>query len=233
MDHFSSKQPYIIINMAMSVDGKVSSILREATTFTSPEDKRYLLKIRSRSDALIVGAHTAALDYTSMGISDPRLRAKRQKNNQSMHPLRVIVSGRLSLLPSLTIFKASISPILIVCCETAPHQHRAKFTQLGRVFICGKKNIDVNKLISFLAKEYGVRTILCEGGPTLNEAFFKAGRVNELYLTLSPYIVGGQNAPTLSEGQGIAYLKKAVRSRLLSKRRGRQEWFLRYRFVSS
>lgn len=223
------KRPHVTMNMAMSVDGKVSSIAREPTTFTSREDKRRLMEIRSHCDALVVAARTAK-DYETMGISNPKLRSARRRRGQAEHPLRVIVSGSLHLSPALPIFKASISPILIVCCETAPLSQQRKLIGLGELIVCGKKELDVPLLLHILATKYHVKTLLCEGGPTLNDAFFRAKVVDEFYLTLCPYIIGGERAPTLVDGIGFTQLQDAVRGRLVSSRKGRSEWFLKYRF---
>ncbi len=215
--------------MAMSVDGKVSSRSREPVTFTSPEDKRHLLKIRSQCDALVVAARTA-LDYETMGIPSARLRAERARRGQDEHPVRVIVSGNLSLPANLRVFKSRISPILIACCETATRARRNVFARSARVIACGRREVNLRRLVKILATEYNVRIILCEGGPTLNDAFFRAGLVNELHLTLCPRIVGGKDAPTLSDGTGFQNLKQAAKARLVSCRKAKSEWFLRYKF---
>jgi 2,5-diamino-6-(ribosylamino)-4(3H)-pyrimidinone 5'-phosphate reductase len=225
--------PHVMINMAMSLDGKVSSVAREPVTFTSREDKQLLFKIRARCDALVVGARTAASDYASMGIPVAALRAARLRRGQSEHPLRVIVSGRLTLSPALRLLRNPISPILIVCSEKAPVRRQKLFARFGRVMVCGKREVDVRRLAAVLASEYGARTILCEGGPTLNDAFFRAKLVDELYLTLSPCVLGGVSAPTLADGIGFARLKNAPRARLVSCRKGKREWFLRFRFKKS
>ena len=171
-----------------------------------------------------------ALDYEDMGISDPQLRAERLRRGQTEHPLRVIVSGRLTIPTDLCVFKLLISPLLIVCCESASLSRRKKFAELGRLIVCGQKEVDIPQLVSILATQYHARTILCEGGPTLNDVFFRSGLVNELCLTLCPRIVGGKIAPTLSEGRGVASLKNALRGRLFSCRKGKTEWFLNYKF---
>lgn len=220
-----------MINMAMSVDGKASSVAREPTAFTSSEDKRSLMKIRAECDALIVAARTAVTDCETMGIPDPRLRAIRVRRGQTAHPIRVIVSGRLNLLPSLRVFHAPISPLLVVCSEMAPTPRRRIFEGLARLIVCGRREVDVRRLISILSTEYQTRIILCEGGPTLNDAFFRANLVDELCLTLCPRIVGGETAPTLVDGIGVPQLSRARRGRLISCRKGKHEWFLRYRFA--
>jgi len=224
------KRPFVIMNMAMSVDGKVSSVAREPTTFTSHEDKRRLLEIRALYDALAVGANTVDIERTTMSIPSARLRAARLRRGQTPHPLRVIVSGRLNISTRLPVFRIFTAPLLIVCCESAPSSRRKLFGRLGHLIVCGHREVDVAQLISILATQYRVKTVLCEGGPTLNDAFFRAGMVDELYLTLCPRIVGGETAPTLAEGTGVSHLKDAARGHLISCHRGEREWFLRYRF---
>jgi riboflavin-specific deaminase-like protein len=224
------KRPQVVMNMAMSADGKVSSISREPTSFTSREDKNFLVKLRSQCDALITAAGTVRIDRATMTVWDAHLRAERVRRRKPPHPIRVVVSGSLSIDPSLPVFKKPVSPLILVCCEIAPQSRRLKFSKLARVIVCGKNEVNIPKLISILAKEYGVRNILTEGGPTLNDAFFRARCVNELYVTLCPKLVGGQAAPTLVEGLGIPKLRQAVEAKLVSCRQGEEEWFLKYRF---
>lgn len=227
-----TRRPRILVNMAMSLDGKVSSAAREPVTFTSREDRRRLLEIRARCDAIVIGAGTAAIDRNqTLGIPDARLRAARRRRGQTEYPLRVIVSGRLNLPSTLRIFRTPISPVLLVCTSRAPLPRQRNLARLGHVQVCGRKEVDLRRLVARLASEYGVRTLLCEGGPTLNDAFFRAGLVDELFITLIPRIVGGRDAPTLVDGRGFARLKDAACGRLISCRRGTREWFLHYRFA--
>jgi riboflavin biosynthesis pyrimidine reductase len=71
-----------------------------------------------------------------------------------------------------------------------------------------------------------VKRLLCEGGGALNEALFRAGVVDELYLTISPVIFGGRDAPTLADGKGIEHLADSIPLRLKSYRRLGDEVFL-------
>src|SRR4051812_12151662 len=123
------KSPYLMINMAMSVDGKVSSAPKEPTTFTSREDKRLLVEIRSECDAMIVAAGTVKMDKATLTVPDERLREIRVKRGQKPHPVRIVVSGSLSLSPSLPIFKKPVSPLLIVCCEKAAKKRQHQFAR--------------------------------------------------------------------------------------------------------
>jgi riboflavin-specific deaminase-like protein len=222
-------RPRVLVNMAMSLDGKATSASREPTEFMSREDRLHMFEVRARADALLVGA-TTALDYDTMGIPDPALRAARLRRGQREHPLRVIVSGRLGVNPSAKVFRAPVSPLLLACCARAPAARRARFARRARILECGGDEVDVRRLLARLASDYRCRTVLCEGGPTLNDALFRAGVVDELYVTLAPRVVGGHAAPTIVEGLGFTRLGKAAKGRLVSCRKGTREWFLHYRF---
>lgn len=223
----------VIINMAMSADGKVATPSREPTTFTSRQDKNCLVKIRALCNALVVGAQTAMMDDQTMGIPDARMREARLRQGRMAHPLRVIVSGQLNISPDLPIFKTTLSPLLLVCTKKAPLARRKFFSDRVHLLVCGRTELHVPRLLHWLQTNYRIETLLCEGGPTLNAAFFRARVVDELYLTLSPRILGGKNSPTLVEGKGFSGLESAPQARLLSCHRGQTEWFLHYRFWSS
>jgi riboflavin-specific deaminase-like protein len=165
-----------------------------------------------------------------MGIPRKNLREARLRRKQPEHPLRLIVSGRLQLSRNLKLLRSNISPILFVCTEQAPPTRRKFFAKYGRVLVCGSKDIDLKKLIRILQVDYQVKTLLCEGGPTLNDAFFRAHLVDELYLTLCPKIFGGNKAPTLVDGKGVMRLRDMDRGRFVSLKKGRSDWFLKIIF---
>ncbi|MDD2708057.1 MAG: dihydrofolate reductase family protein [Verrucomicrobiae bacterium] len=223
--------PRVIVNMAMSLDGKVSSRSREPVTFTSREDRRHLLRLRARADAIVIGAGTASIDRQTLGIPDPGIQRQRQRRGIPPHPLRIIVSGRLSLSPRLKLLHIPISPLLFVCTKQAPVKRQRLFAKMGCVLVCGRREVDLPRLLEILAADCKVKTLVCEGGPTLNDAFFRAGLVDELFVTLLPCLVGGTDAPTLAEGRGFSTLKQAARGRLISLKQGCAECFLRYRFA--
>lgn len=220
----------VLVNMAMSLDGKVTSTSREPTAFTGKEDRRLLIEIRAMADALVVGATTAALDYETMGLSDAELCAKRVRRGQREHPLRVIVSGSLAISPLAKVFHAPVAPLILACSSRASRTRRTRLAPLAHLIECGRDEVNVRRLFEILTSEYRCRTILCEGGPTLNDALFRAKLVDELFLTLVPRVVGGRTAPTLVEGRGFARLADAANGQLISCRRGMTEWFLHYRF---
>src|ERR1700758_4286391 len=113
-------RPQIILNFAMTLDGKVTTARYTPSDFTSPLDKHRLLKIRSLGDALMVGRNTLQIDRMSMGLPDEELRKARLKRGQRESPIRVLVSNSGELDVNLNIFAHRFSPIVIYSTARMP-----------------------------------------------------------------------------------------------------------------
>ena len=222
-------RPYISINMIMTLDGKITTARREPVAFSSAGDKRLLVELRARADAIMAGGRTVRHNAMSMGVPDSRLRRKRLRAGKPGHPLRVIVSGTLrSLSPGLRVFQKKISPVLVFCSEKAPAARRRLFSRLSNVVICGKREVDLRRACMILRRDFGVRHLHVEGGAQLNGGLLDAGLVDELDLTLAGIFFGGREAPTLAAGRGVAKIKEALEMKLVSVRQVGSEFFLRY-----
>src|ERR1700756_3782219 len=114
------QRPLIIVNFAITIDGKVSPAKATPSLFTSSYDKRRLLEIRSLGDALLVGRNTVETDNMSMGLPDEGLRLARVDRGQSEYPLRVVISNSGNLSADLNIFNHRFSPIVIYSTTRMP-----------------------------------------------------------------------------------------------------------------
>lgn len=221
--------PYISINMAMSLDGKITTTSREPAQFSSARDKKLLLELRARADAVMAGGGTVAADTMSMGIPDPKLQRMRLRKGKPAHPVRVIISGTLrSLSPGLKVFQKKLSPLVIFCSGRAPEARRRLFARLAVVVVCGEETVDLCKVCYFLRRYYGVQHLHVEGGASLNGALLDADLVDELDLTLANVFFGGSRAPTTFEGEGRALVREALAMTLVSVRHSAGEVYLRY-----
>jgi 2,5-diamino-6-(ribosylamino)-4(3H)-pyrimidinone 5'-phosphate reductase len=212
----TSKLPFVFINMAMTADGKIATANRAVSSFGSRRDREHLFELRATADAVMAGARTVDSDAVTMGPGAEKYRRLRTGRGLAEYNLRVIVSRSGTIDPRAEIFRHRFSPIIILTTRRAGESRLKKLRALADVKICGAKEIDFREAVRWLAKEWGVRRLLCEGGGELNDALFRAGLVDELHLTLCPKIFGGRNAPTIAEGTGTAKLADAAKLSLKS-----------------
>ncbi len=222
-------RPFVLINMAMTADGKIATANRAISTFGSRRDHDNLMKLRTTADAVMSGARTVNSGKITLGPGGPRYRRLRRRRGLTEYPLRIIVSGSGSIEANAEVFKHRFSPVIILTTRRIPS---AKVRQLrslaAHVKICGVREVNWGMAMRWLARKWGVRRLLCEGGGHLNDAMFRAGLVDELHLTVCPKIFGGRTAPTIAEGTGVPTLAAATKLRLHSRRRHGDELFLVY-----
>jgi 2,5-diamino-6-(ribosylamino)-4(3H)-pyrimidinone 5'-phosphate reductase len=127
------------------------------------------------------------------------------------------------------IFQYQFSPLIILVSRRASKARITRLQKLGAIIhVCGEKHVNFTKALQWLRKEWNVKRLLCEGGGEINAALFREDLVDEFYLTLSPKIFGGRNAPTMADGIGMESLADATRLKLKSNRRIGDEMFLNY-----
>jgi riboflavin-specific deaminase-like protein len=224
-----SPLPFVLINMAMTADGKIATANRASSSFGSPRDQAHLLSLRATADAVMAGARTVDLNPINMGPGPATYRARRRRRGLAEFNLRVIVSRTGSVNPRAEVFKRRFSPIIILTTGRASERRlKGLRTVADAVKICGASEIDFPRALRWIRREWGIKRLLCEGGGELNDALFYAGLVNELHLTVCPTIFGGRTAPTIADGLGAATLAQAARLELRSARRIGDEMFLVY-----
>jgi riboflavin-specific deaminase-like protein len=220
------KLPFVLVNMAMTADGKIATANRAVTSFGSPRDREHLLELRATADAMMAGARTVDSASTTMGPGPAKFRQRRLKRGLAEYNLRVIVSRSGSVNPRAEIFRHRFSPIIILTTRrTKANRLKRLHTLADEVKICGRQEINFRVAFRWLRKKWGVRRLLCEGGGELNDALIHAGLVNELHLTICPKIFGGRRAPTIADGHGFGHLATAEHFRLKSTRRNGDELF--------
>lgn len=227
-----SKWPRVIANFAITADGKVSTRNFTPTSFTGPKDKGRLREIRASGDAVLVGANTVTNDQMSMGLSSPVLKKKRQLAGQSREPLRVIVSNRGNIAPHWKVFKKGSAPVIVFSTQKMSGKTREWLAPRADLWLFEQSPVDLAEMLSILRKDYGVRTLVCEGGPSLFRSLLELGAVNELRLTWAPLVFGGEKAPTLTGLPG-KFLTKTIGARLSGFEEAAGEYFLSYRLFSS
>ncbi len=232
--HETSSRPFVLVNMAMSADGKIATANRAVSTFSSARDHEHLYELRATADAVISGARTVDLNNYTLGPGAERFRKLRLRRGLAEYNLRVIVSGSGSVNPRANIFEHRFSPILVLTSERAPTKALKRLRTIAdEVKVVGKAEVDFPAALSWLHREWNVKRLLCEGGGELNDALFRAGLVDELHLTICPRIIGGRSSPTIADGLGFAKLSDAFHLQLRSTRRVGDELFCVFRRANS
>jgi 2,5-diamino-6-(ribosylamino)-4(3H)-pyrimidinone 5'-phosphate reductase len=223
-------RPFVLINMAMSADGKIAPPHRRFVAFGSRRDHANLLALRATADAVMCGARTVdsapvTLDAGGTAYERQRVRAGLAKQN-----LRIVVSGSGSVDPGAVIFRHPGSPLIVLSSGQAPKSRLAKLKRLANcVKVCGKNRVALGQTLRWLRREWAVKRLLCEGGGELNFELLRLGLVDELHLTICPRIIGGRDAPTIADGDGFAHLAKVANLAMTRQRRIGGELFTTWR----
>lgn len=226
----ANQLPHVLVNMAMTADGKIATANRAVSRFGSRRDTDGLYDLRATADAVMCGARTVAAGEVRLDPGPIRYRRRRRRAGLAESHLRVLVSGSGRVSPAAAIFKHRFSPILILATEKAGPRRLRNLARLAdEVRICGREEIDFAAALRWLRRKWNVRRLLVEGGGELNGALFGAGLVDELHLTICPLLFGGRRAPTIAEGAGPASLAGLRALELVSKRLVGGELFLVFR----
>lgn len=227
MPNAGRDRPYVIINAAMSIDGKISSICNDSR-LSSRHDLVRVHKLRSSVDAVMVGINTVLID-------DPMLNIRYvESKEKGRDPTRVVVDShaRISLTSKIISTCKSI-PTIVAVSEKASTARVGRLMDMGAtVIIAGKDRVDLHILLQRL-KDIGIESVLVEGGGELNWSLLKEGLVDELMVTIAPIVLGGRVAKTLVEGEGFPSIDHAIRLSLVEVRRvdGSDEVILHYRVI--
>jgi riboflavin-specific deaminase-like protein len=189
-------RPYVAVNFAVTLDGR-AAIGGRSGPIGSETDTEMLQLLRTRVDGVMIGAGTMRAERYGRMVSDPSLRARRERGGLSHDPLAVIVSGRLDLPWDAPLFESGGGRVLVF--TTAETDSPATETPVGVVRHQGPA-VDLVEALRYLRQERGVRALLCEGGPGLHSELQSLGLVDELFVTLAATLAGGPE-PRMIEGE--------------------------------
>ena len=223
-----AKRPFVTANFALTWDARISTRRGTPADFSSAKDKRRLVEIRARCDAVLVSARTLATDNMMMGLPDEALRAARVRRKQAPYPTRVLLtnSGRIDL--KLRVFEKEFSPIVIFSTTRMPAKVQAALAPKADLWLHESATVNLGAMLATLRQDYGVKRLVCEGGAQVLRSLLAADLVDELHVTLCPRIFGGAGAPTLT---GIApeFFPRSISLALEKMETVEGECFLRYR----
>ncbi len=214
-------RPYLVLNMVSTLDGKATIDWRTKGLSTDL-DRRLFHLLRTQVDAVMVGAGTLRLERYGRMAKSEELRDRREAEGLARDPLAVVVSGRLDLPADLPLLQEPGQRVLIATGSDASLPGLAADVTYVRT------GDDLPLLMARLREDHGVRSVLCEGGPTLNSFLLAAGLVDELFLTLNPKLSGGAAALTIVAGRGLV---EPAELALVSLAEGGGDLFTRWRIA--
>ncbi|HEU5220736.1 MAG TPA: 2,5-diamino-6-(ribosylamino)-4(3H)-pyrimidinone 5'-phosphate reductase [Candidatus Nitrosotalea sp.] len=198
-------RPYVILSAAISIDGKIATRTGRSN-LSSKKDLVRVHNLRKSVDAILIGKNTVNVDNPSLTV----------RHVKGKNPIRIILdpSGSSSL-KSKVIRTAKKTPTILVVSENTKNME--KFVAKGaQVIRCGKKKINIKKLLQILGKR-GIKRIVVEGGGTTNWYFFKEKLVDEIIITVTPYVLGGNTAISLVEGIGFENISNSFKLKKIKK----------------
>ena len=199
-------RPYVILSAAISIDGKIATRTGRSN-LSSKKDLVRVHNLRKSVDAILIGKNTVNVDNPSLTV----------RHVKGKNPIRIILDPNGSLsLKSKVIRTAKKTPTILVVSENAS-KNVEKFVAKGaQVIRCGKKKINIKKLLQILGKR-GIKRIVVEGGGTTNWYFFKEKLVDEIIITVTPYVLGGNTAVSLVEGVGFENISNSFKLKKIKK----------------
>lgn len=203
-------KPYVILNAAMTLDGKIAT-RTGSSEISGPEDLERVHEIRKEVDAIMVGIGTVLAD-------DPRLTVHKINAKKEDNPIRVVVDNKARTPIDFRILNDDAETVIAVsslCDENNPDCDmeavaRAKeISKKADVFYSSKESVDLVEFMEYLSSK-GIETLMLEGGSTLNFSMIKENLIDEVKICIAPMIVGGKDSKTFFDGEGFDYMKDAV-----------------------
>ncbi len=192
----------VVVNAAISADGKLSSREREQIEISNAADFQRVDQLRADSDAVMVGVGTVLADDPSLLVDNEKLRADRMEAGKSANPARVVADSRIRTPPDSRLLDDSAESYLLVS-EAAPPDFVAQMEEAGATVIsAGESRVDLSAAFDEL-DEHGIDQLMVEGGGEIIYSLFEEGLVDRLSLFVGPMIIGGREAPTLADGDGF------------------------------
>ncbi len=194
---------HVVVNAAVSADGKLSTRRREQVAISGPGDFERVDRLRADCDAVMVGVGTVLADDPHLTLDDPDLRAGRRERGAPAQPARVVADSR-ARTPLDARIVDDAAHTYVLTSERAPVERLADLvTREGiETVVAGDERVDLPAALGRL-DERGIDRLMVEGGGELIFSLFEAGLVDELSTFVGPTVIGGRSAPTLADGEGF------------------------------
>ncbi|MEN6443063.1 MAG: 2,5-diamino-6-(ribosylamino)-4(3H)-pyrimidinone 5'-phosphate reductase [Methanoregula sp.] len=211
-------RPHVIVNVAMSADGKLSTCERRQVKISGAQDFTRVDRLKASSDAVMVGIGTVLADDPSLTVKEEICRERRLQRGDDEHPVRVIVDSRARIPLTAAILNKGSGRRIVAVSSRASRKKIDQLEKIATVIVAGEDAVDLTRLLDELG-DMGISRCMVEGGGTLIAGLVNAGLVDEIYTFVGNVIIGGKDAPTLVDGAGFINEAEFTRLTLTEARR--------------
>jgi len=194
--------PYVIINAAMSADGKLATKERKQTKISGKDDFFRVDALRAQSDAIMVGIGTILSDDPSLRVKSEEYAGIRRANGKDPHPMRIVIDSMARMPADGDMFEKGLGRVVIFVSEKAPKDRCDALREKATVICAGQDYVNLEMVLDELGN-LGVKQLMVEGGATLLWSFLSSGLFDEIRTYIGALIIGGKDAPTLADGEGF------------------------------
>jgi riboflavin-specific deaminase-like protein len=201
--HTLVDRPYTLVNFVASADGHAA--YRGRSRWLSDDADRELFHgLRERVDAVMAGTGTLRSERYGRMVRDPERRRRRAASGLNPEPLAVVMSRSGDVPTDIPLFADPGSRVVVFTSAELDTSDLLAEVQVVRV---DRGELTLTTIMRRLRSAYDVRSLLCEGGPTLFGALLRENLVDELFLSLAPKLTGGGTAPAITAGPELAELQ--------------------------
>ncbi len=194
-------RPSVVVNVAMSADGKLSTHERRQVKISGTEDFARVDRLKAGCDAVMVGIGTIIADDPSLTIKNPDYKRERQRSGRPEHPVRIVIDSDARTPPDAAVLTKGEGTRVIAVAERADPDRVSALRTKATVIVAGETSVDLHRVLDKLGT-MGIRHLMVEGGGTLIAGLLQTGLVDEIYTYIGSMIIGGEDAPTLADGPG-------------------------------
>ncbi|MBN1677393.1 MAG: 2,5-diamino-6-(ribosylamino)-4(3H)-pyrimidinone 5'-phosphate reductase [Candidatus Thermoplasmatota archaeon] len=207
----------VIINCAMSADGKIALRTRKQTKISNEADRKRVHQLRNKCDAILVGIETVLTD-------DPKLTVNSKYVKKPRQPVRIVLDSKGRTPKDAFVLDGAARTIIVT------NESCKRVFANAETIRCGKRKTDLRKLMELLEGR-GIRSVLIEGGSEVIWSFLESRIADEVRIFVGSIVIGGERAPTPAGGEGAANERSVVALRLKSLRALGNGILIRYEVV--
>ncbi len=195
-DRIPEGRPYVLMNMVASADGR-AVVEGKSRPLGSEIDRSLLVQLRTQADAVFAGTGTIGIENYKRPVRNPEQIEIRCRLGLRPEPVMAIVSRSMELPLSVPLFQDPDSRIVVFTNSETEVEGLPGTVEIVRT---GRGELHLKGVFERLRSDFDVEVLLAEGGPSINAAILAEGLVDELFLTVSPKLIGGHDPMTIIHG---------------------------------